>query len=65
MSVKVLLVDLDGTLTDTANPDFKPMKDGLIETDLSKIPLIKGSIEFVGYQKSKGNILIMVVINSE
>lgn len=59
MDTKILLIDLDGTLTDTANPYFKPMKDGLIETDLSKVPIIAGAIEFINDQKSKGNIPII------
>ena len=58
-SCLILLIDLDGTLTDTANPYFKPMKDGLIETDLSKVPIIAGAIEFINDQKSKGNIPII------
>jgi uncharacterized HAD superfamily protein len=40
---KIILIDLDGTLTDTAHEKFKPYKDGLEETDLSKIPLIPGA----------------------
>ena len=28
----ILLIDLDGTLTDTAHENFKPFKDGLQET---------------------------------
>lgn len=55
----ILLIDLDGTLTNTAHSDFKPMKDGLIDTDLSKIPIINGAREFINFQKSKGNILII------
>jgi phosphoglycolate phosphatase-like HAD superfamily hydrolase len=56
----ILLLDLDGTLTDTAHPQFKEMKDGLVDTVLSKIPLIKGAKEFIETQKIKGNIPIIV-----
>ncbi|MEY4895027.1 MAG: hypothetical protein RL751_1852, partial [Bacteroidota bacterium] len=44
---KLILLDLDGTLTNTADEYFKSMKDGLIETDLSKIPVFNGAVEFV------------------
>lgn len=44
---KLILLDLDGTLTNTADEYFKPMKDGLIETDVSKIPVFNGAVEFV------------------
>lgn len=51
----ILLIDLDGTLTDTAHEKFKPYKDGLEETDLSNIPLIPGAKEFISYLQSNGN----------
>jgi len=57
---KVLLIDLDGTLTDTAHPQFKPMKDGKIETNLTSIPIFKGAKEFIDYQKSINNQVIIV-----
>jgi predicted HAD superfamily phosphohydrolase YqeG len=56
----ILLIDLDGTLTDTAHSEFKGMKDGLVDTDLSKVPLIKGAKDFVNEQKAKGNKPIIV-----
>lgn len=43
----ILLIDLDGTLTDTADKKFKPYKDGIEETDLERIPLISGAREFM------------------
>lgn len=43
----IILIDLDGTLTDTAHEKFKPFKDGLQETVISDIPLIKGAKEFI------------------
>lgn len=52
---QILFVDLDGVLINTAHSSFKPMKDGLEETDLSKIPLIKGAKEFIANQIEKGN----------
>lgn len=43
----VVLVDLDGTLTDTADVFFKDMKDGRVSTDLNKIPLFEGAVNFI------------------
>jgi predicted HAD superfamily phosphohydrolase YqeG len=43
----ILLIDLDGTLTNTASEKFKAFKDGLKETDLANIPLIPGAKEFI------------------
>ncbi|MDD4972274.1 MAG: hypothetical protein PHT07_22835 [Paludibacter sp.] len=56
----VLLIDLDGTLINTAHSQFKEMKDGLIDPDLSLIPLITGAKEFIEIQKKSGNIPIIV-----
>jgi FMN phosphatase YigB (HAD superfamily) len=52
--MKIILLDLDGTLTNTAHASFKPMKDGKEETELSKIPLFDGALEFVKSLKEKG-----------
>jgi phosphoglycolate phosphatase-like HAD superfamily hydrolase len=43
----VLLLDLDGTLTDTAHEKFKPLKDGLKDFEVSEIPVFPGAVEFV------------------
>ena len=43
----IILIDLDGTLTDTAHEKFKPYKDGKQQTVLSDIPLIQGAKEFI------------------
>lgn len=56
----IILLDLDGTLTNTAHPQYKEMKDGLVDTILTKIPLIGGAKEFVESQKNKGNTPIIV-----
>ncbi len=45
----IILLDLDGTLIDTAKAEFKPMKDGEIETDLAKIPVFPGAKEFITF----------------
>jgi len=56
----ILLLDLDGTLTNTAHANFKAMKDGKVETVLERIPLFNGAKEFVEKQKEKGNLPIIV-----
>lgn len=56
----ILLLDLDGTLTDTAHEKFKPFKDGLEETDLSQIPLINGAKEFIAQLQSNGHKPIII-----
>ncbi|WP_452219437.1 HAD family hydrolase [Lacinutrix salivirga] len=56
----ILLLDLDGTLTNTAHPYFKKMKDGIEQTDLSKIKVFNGAKEFIENQKRKGNIPVIV-----
>jgi len=60
---KVILLDLDGTLTNTADIAFKAMKDGLVDADLSKIPLITGAKEFVAKLKSM-NYEVFIVSDS-
>jgi predicted HAD superfamily phosphohydrolase YqeG len=44
---KYLLIDLDGTLVDTADTALKPMKDGQAETDLSQIRVFEGATNFI------------------
>lgn len=56
----ILLIDLDGTLTNTAHPQFKRMKDGLEGTIIDSIPVFDGAIDFVNHQKSLGNKVIIV-----
>ncbi|MDI1324871.1 MAG: HAD family hydrolase [Algoriphagus sp.] len=56
----VILLDLDGTLTDTAYSKYKELKDGKIETQTLKIPLIPGAIEFVNELKRLGHRPIIV-----
>lgn len=56
----ILLIDLDGTLTDTAHERFKPYKDGIENTDLSMIPLIQGAKEFIHDIKNRGHEAIIV-----
>ena len=55
-----LLIDLDGTLTDTAHEKFKPFKDGLEDTDIKNIPVIKGAIEFIETLKKQGHKPVII-----
>ena len=51
---KYLLIDLDGTLTDTAADTLKPMKDGKVETDLAQIRVFEGATSFLAEAKKLG-----------
>lgn len=55
----VVLVDLDGTLTATADVSFKEMKDGLVEVDLQKIPLLDGAIDFINQLKKSCDVFVV------
>jgi phosphoglycolate phosphatase-like HAD superfamily hydrolase len=55
----IILLDLDGTLTDTAHEKFKPYKDGLSDFEISEIPVFPYAIEFVeGLKKSHFVIIV-------
>ena len=56
----IILIDLDGTLTDTAHEKFKPFKDGKQQTVLSDIPLIQGAKEFIADIQVKGHKPIII-----
>lgn len=56
----IILIDLDGTLTDTAHDKFKPYKDGLQETNLTEIPLIQGAKEFIATLQANGHRPIII-----
>jgi len=56
----VILIDLDGTLTNTAHLQFKDMKDGLKETILQDIPIFSGAKNFINNLKEKGYKVIIV-----
>ena len=43
----VIFIDLDGTLTNTADIKYKDLKDGLKDFDPSSIPLFPGAVEFI------------------
>lgn len=58
----VVLIDLDGTLTDTAHEQFKPFKDGLKDFEISEIPVFQGAIQFV--QNLNRNHRVIIVSDS-
>jgi beta-phosphoglucomutase-like phosphatase (HAD superfamily) len=57
---KIVLIDLDGTLTDTAHESFKPQKDGQVVTVVENIPIIKGAKEFIKKLKENGHVPIII-----
>jgi len=56
----IILLDLDGTLTDTAHEKFKPYKDGLKEFDISEIPIFPGAAEFLQTLEQLGHFPVIV-----
>ena len=56
----IILIDLDGTLVNTASESFKPMKDGKIDTDPNFILPFNGAIEFVKKLVELGHTPIVV-----
>jgi len=56
----ILFIDLDGTLTNTADEKFKPFKDGKQQTDISDIPIFQGAKEFITDIQAKGHTAIII-----
>ena len=60
----LLLLDLDGTITNTVHPSWKPYKDGQdsfsIEPYLDQIPFFPGAKEFIQSRKEKGDKVVVV-----
>jgi phosphoglycolate phosphatase-like HAD superfamily hydrolase len=61
---KLILLDLDGTLTDTASGHFKKYKDGLEDFEVSTIPIISGAHAFIEELKKDMGIKIAIVSDS-
>lgn len=55
-----VLLDLDGTLTHTADAAFKPFKDGVQETVVSAVPPFSGAKQFIEQLKSLGHNPIII-----
>ncbi len=62
----LIFIDLDGTITNTVHPSWKPYKDGQenysMENYLANnpLPIINGAREFIASRKSKGDSLVIV-----
>ena len=56
----IIFVDLDGTLTHTADVKYKAFKDGLRDFNVSEIPLFQGSIDFISKLKHEGHRVIIL-----
>lgn len=56
----VIFIDLDGTLTDTADVRYKNLKDGLADVNLDEIPVFEGSANFISTLKSNGHRVIVL-----
>ncbi len=57
---KYLLIDLDGTLVDTADVTLKPMKDGQVPTDISRIKSFNGATNFLKEARKIGFECIII-----
>ncbi|MGV1003013.1 hypothetical protein ACTS9U_16740 [Empedobacter falsenii] len=55
-----ILLDLDGTLTDTAHPKFKKYKDGKEDFSSAEIPVIEGAIDFINKLRTLDHKLFIV-----
>ena len=62
----LIFIDLDGTITNTVHPSWKPYKDGQenysMENYLANnpLPVINGAKEFIASRKSKGDSIVVV-----
>lgn len=60
----LILIDLDGTITHTVHPSWKPYKDGYknynIEEVLDQIHFIEGARDFLERQQKNGNSILIV-----
>lgn len=56
----IIFLDLDGTLSNTADKKFKPYKDGKIDFEISNIPLFYRARDFVQNLKDKGHRVIIL-----
>ena len=56
----IIFVDLDGTLTHTADVKYKELKDGLRDFNPSEIPLFQGAIDFISALKDAGHRVIIL-----
>lgn len=55
----LIILDLDGTITNTVHPSWKPYKDGQQDYPVAQIPLFIGAKEFISSRKHKGDSLVI------
>jgi|GEM_PF-711320 len=60
ITIMIVLLDLDGTLTDTAHEKFKPYKDGLKDFDINEIPLFSNAVGFVQELERQGHFPVII-----
>lgn len=56
----IVLLDLDGTLVNTAHSSFKPMKDGQAATVIETIPVFDGARDFINNLLANGHTPIIL-----
>ena len=56
----IVFVDLDGTLTHTADVKYKEFKDGVRDFNPTQIPLFHGSVDFISTLKNQGHRVIIL-----
>ena len=56
----IVFVDLNGTLTHTADVKYKEFKDGLRDFNPTQIPLFHGSVDFISTLKNQGHRVIIL-----
>ena len=56
----LIFLDLDGCITNTVYPGWKPYKDGQQSYPVAQIPYFDGAKDFITSRKSKGELLVIV-----
>ena len=56
----LIFIDLDGTLTNTTHPSWKPFRDGQAFLDVSTVPVFPGAYEFIQTCFNRGIHLVLV-----
>ena len=56
----LIFIDLDGTLTNTAHPGWRPYRDGQKTVDVQKVPVFPGAKEFIQECFNRGIHVVLV-----
>lgn len=56
----LVFIDLDGTLTNTAHPGWRPYRDGQKTVDVQKVPVFPGAKEFIQECFNRGIHVVLV-----